>query len=706
MQSHYSAAEQQYRQALEIREKSFGPEHRYVAESLNDLGSLYEKEGRYQEAQPLLERAVAIRARTLGPNHPELAESQARLGAVLASEGRREASLAMYEGARQTLINVRRADAGLNDDALISILNEANAGLRNYVRLLADIARTPSPGDNSARASAQAFIVAEQIRTGPSQLALARAAARSAPQDPETAALVTSLQQLRDRWQAITRKLTEEYERAGAQPDPDRLSRLQQQEARLGRQFQEANEQLRGRFPAYADLIAPDPIDLSTAAKLLDPGEALIAYLSLDDRLVAWLLRPGRSPVYRDFDVKRAELGAAIDRIRLSLDPNRSFDVIDAYEIYSELLKPFEQDLVGVKSLLLVPDDLLLKVPFSALITNDSAQGFGVLADRYKRHEAPTSEDFETLYPQMSWLAEQNLAISLLPSATSLRVLRAELNTTSGQSAGSSSDEQRFVGIGDPLLAGRGSQRGGSMVGSTGASAIDAIRALARLPGTRRELIAEARTLGANTRDSLFMEERATKPMVMKLNRGRLGNARIVSFATHALIAGEITGLKQPALVLTPPVIPTEEDDGLLAADDILSLKLKNNDWLILSGCNTGASGGTADGFSALVRAFFYSGDKTLLVSQWTVDDTATEELMTAALVSYAKNKSLSHSEILRQAMLGLMKTKSKQYEYFAHPFAWAPFVVVGENNRSERKSPRRLTRSPKAFPNTAQMSR
>ena len=45
-----------------------------------------------------------------------------------------------------------------------------------------------------------------------------------------------------------------------------------------------------------------------------------------------------------------------------------------------------------------------------------------------------------------------------------------------------------FNGIGDPLLDGKGSQRGGSMVASTGTSAIDAIRALPRLLGTRREL--------------------------------------------------------------------------------------------------------------------------------------------------------------------------------------------------------------------------
>jgi hypothetical protein len=94
----------------------------------------------------------------------------------------------------------------------------------------------------------------------------------------------------------MTKTLTEEYGRTGAQRAPDRLSRLQQEETMLGRQFEKANQELRRRFPAYADLIAPDPIDPATVVQLLYPDEALISYFSLDDRLVAWLLRPGRSP--------------------------------------------------------------------------------------------------------------------------------------------------------------------------------------------------------------------------------------------------------------------------------------------------------------------------------------------------------------------------------------------------------------------------
>lgn len=672
----YSSAEQRYREALEIREKTFGSEHRYVAESLNDLGSLYEKEKRYHEAKPLLERALAIRERTLGPSHPELAESLGRLAAVLASEGRIEAALALYERERLTLISVSRADAGLSDDALINLLKNGNADLRNYVGLLASL--RPFPQHDSAAASAQAFIVAEQIRTGLAQFALARAAARSAPSDPETAGLLNRAQQLRERWRAMTKNLTQEYGRADSQRDLDRLSRLQEQEAALARQFQQANKELRRRFPVYADLTAPNPIGPSAAAQLLDPDEALITYLSLDHGLLAWLLRPRRPLVYRDIDVKRAELAAAADRIRLSLDPNRPFDVIDAYGIYSDLLKPFEEDLVGVKSLLVVPGDLLLKVPFSALITNDSGHPFALLAERYKSSRAPTPQDFESLYPRIPWLAERNLAITILPSATSLRALRGEAKAPPDES-NVASKGVTFIGVGDPLLNGKGHQRGGSMIASTGTLEINTIRALARLPGTRRELIADARALGAPAANSLFMEERATKPMIMRLNRDRLGAARIVAFATHALIAGEITGLKQPALVLTPPPLPTEEDNGLLATDDILRLTFKNNDWLILSGCNTGASNGTGEGLSALVQAFFYAGARSLLVSEWSVDDAATEKLMTAALILYSKNKFLSHGELLRRAMLEVIR-QAKQHPYFAHPFAWAAFMVVGES--------------------------
>jgi CHAT domain-containing protein len=238
-----------------------------------------------------------------------------------------------------------------------------------------------------------------------------------------------------------------------------------------------------------------------------------------------------------------------------------------------------------------------------------------------------------------------------------------------------------FIGVGDPALDGTGNARGGAMLAVRGADAVDDIRRLPRLPGTRDELIADAKALGAEQSTSLFLEDRATKPQVMELNHERLARTRVVAFATHALIGGQIKGLIEPALVLTPPGQPTENDDGLLGLDDVMSLKLERTEWVILSACNTAAPGGSGEGFSGLTRAFFYAGTPSLLVSQWSVDDAATDQLMTYLFTAYGKGTDASRAGSLHDAMLKLMTTGETDlgHAYFAHPFAWAPFIVVGE---------------------------
>src|SRR2546422_11191369 len=47
--------------ALKLSEDSLGPEHPTTADSLNNLGGLYETMGDYAEAEPLFQRALKIR---------------------------------------------------------------------------------------------------------------------------------------------------------------------------------------------------------------------------------------------------------------------------------------------------------------------------------------------------------------------------------------------------------------------------------------------------------------------------------------------------------------------------------------------------------------------------------------------------------------------------------------------------------------------
>jgi len=82
------------------------------------------------------------------------------------------------------------------------------------------------------------------------------------------------------------------------------------------------------------------------------------------------------------------------------------------------------------------------------------------------------------------------------------------------------------------------------------------------------------------------------------------------------------------------------------------------------------------------VRAFFFAGARTLLVSHWSIDDRATQALMTAVFRRYARAPTVARAEALRQGILALMAGAQGQTAYFAHPFAWAPFFLVGEGGK------------------------
>ena len=168
--------------------------------------------------------------------------------------------------------------------------------------------------------------------------------------------------------------------------------------------------------------------------------------------------------------------------------------------------------------------------------------------------------------------------------------------------------------------------------------------------------------------------------------RGTLAQARVIHFATHGLIASEtetITkSLAEPALLLTPPDVATETDDGLLTASEVTELKL-DADWVVLSACNTAAGGekGDAEALSGLARAFFYAGAHSLLVSHWQIDSEAAVKLTTGAFAELKRDPTIGRAEALRRAMLAAMADTSRPATWTAsaHPSVWAPFTLVGE---------------------------
>jgi CHAT domain-containing protein len=326
-----------------------------------------------------------------------------------------------------------------------------------------------------------------------------------------------------------------------------------------------------------------------------------------------------------------------------------------------------------------VPSGPLTQLPFQVLVT--AAPGKGG-------------------YKSAAWLARDH-ALAVLPAVSSLKALR--------RVARPSTATKPMIGFGNPLLDGPDSRyaksaqrardnqrcrrdgfrsvtalfglRGVAPVsmGGGGLANVAHIRVQAPLPETADELCAVAGDLRADAGE-MRLGARATEHEVKVLSQsGRLADYRVVHFATHGAMAGELSPASEPGLILTPPAEASADDDGYLSASEIAGLKL-DADWVILSACNTAAGDASgAQALSGLARAFFYAQARALLVSHWAVNSDATVKLITSAMRDMSQDGHIGRAEALRRAMLALIDKGAPQE---AHPAYWAPFIVVGEGAR------------------------
>jgi CHAT domain-containing protein len=517
-------------------------------------------------------------------------------------------------------------------------------------------------GELDGKLMSEAFRVSQLARMGMTGNAVARMSIRFARGKGEMAKLIRARQDAINGWQAMDKKLLKEVSLPPDKRNEDQGKNLRRKLKAQDVRVEKLGREVTTRFPEYATLTMRKPLTLSATQSLLRADEALVTFLVEDKESYIWVVRRDRAD-FKTLLLRRDDVTAAVAALRGSLDPEGvqslgdvpAFDTTKAYELYKKLFAPIEKYLDGVRHVMVVPDGALQSLPLGVLVTEKPQGSFTDFAG----------------YRQVPWLAKK-YALSTLPSVGSLKALR--------MFAKKAVSEEPFKGFGDPVLDGGSNSRGGVQVASLfrGGPIVDGkeLRKLGRLPDTANELKAIAKTLGAGE-GSLYLGDRATEGRVKGMD---LSGTRVISFATHGLVSGELRGIQEPGLVLTPPDKATEKDDGYLTASEVAQLKL-NADWVILSACNTASSDGTpgAEGLSGLAKAFFYAGSRALLVSHWPVLSSAAAKL-TTRMLKEAKAKGVGRAEALKRSMLALMNTPNQPH--LAHPMFWAPFTVVGEGGR------------------------
>lgn len=536
--------------------------------------------------------------------------------------------------------------------------------MRLFLPLIASLCLTALP--LRADLMSEAFEAAQQAFLSSAGSALRQSAQRRASGDDALAKALRT-QQARTNLLAETERALSAA-RAEIGTSAETLARLGGEVDFLRAEIDAIDARIARDFPGFARFARPDPLSLAEVQAALGPDEGLLfAFTGQNDSYV-WAVTATEAGWHR-VALGAATMAETVADIRASIrqtmelrggvslggggapEPSiQPFDRTMASLLYWELIGPLEPVLSDVTHLYTVMDGPLTGLPLSLLVTD-------AVADLSGPDDAPES------LRATNWMF-QRFAMTTLPSVESLPLVKA----------GGAPPGDLFLGFGDPDLYGTAleTRSAGLMNGAFGD--VEAIRALSPLPGTRRELMRMVDILGLE-RDALFLRDRATEA---QLRAAPLERAGTLVFATHGLLSGELRGLAEPALVLTPPQEAAPGNDGLLTASEIAGLPL-NADWVILSACNTAGGDGAPDaqGLSGLARAFLFAGARSLLVSHWPVRDDAAARLTTATFAALSDGSARSKATALQQAMQALMMDESDPS--LAHPAAWAPFALVGE---------------------------
>jgi CHAT domain-containing protein/tetratricopeptide (TPR) repeat protein len=667
------------------------------------LGSILTAAGRRDEGDAAFASGLSMSEQVLGPEHPRLAYALRSRAEGYETTRQPTEAVAMLERASSTLARLQQSGEGL---ALSTTSSEYRPRLRRaiHTRLL-DLSWTSTvtsgqPPDNHV-ALERGFHAAQRAADTSTSLAVAQMSLRFSAGDSPLALLLRQAQDLSLRARSLDNELLMKLGHGLA--DEERGSgrdraMLQKEIARIGSELGRLDARLKAEFPSYFELTRAGALSLVETQQLLADDEALVKIFVGEHTSYVWAITRTGADWHR-LNLPSSKLGEAVEKLRCGLEvvawtePTRNarckalglelqqqgvlpFDLAVAHQLYVDLLAPLRQIISG-KRLIVVASGPLTSLPMHVMVTSPPDTAL------------PPAE----AYGDAAWLVRRH-AISIMPSVPSLRAVRK----TATQPAAA----KPLIGYGDPQFQSQGAlppipgnrsrssarsaeatkatSRGRSPTVPLNAAPVSGARinlaeigkGLQPLPETSTELRQVAERVGASQADILL----GSQASETSVKRAALDSYRIIYFATHGLVADEVGGLSEPALALTPPAAPTDQDDGLLTASEVTQLKL-NADWVVLSACNTAAGARPgAEPLSGLARAFFYAGARALLVSHWRVYSDAAFKLSAGIFSELAAAQGIGRDEALRRSMLALLDRGDDET---AQPAYWAPFVVVGD---------------------------
>jgi CHAT domain-containing protein len=590
-----SGAEATLRQALDNARAEGRDEA--LTESLLTLGNFYLRNGRLDEAGKLAGEALAVSTRFDFPRPARYAALMlhARTESAL---GNRDTAIAEYQRATEAIEAARHVVAGTERQQRL-FFEPFHAAYTEAADLLLQ---------KGAVEEALVFAERGKGRVLLDAMGHERKSAEESLEEPD-----------RERLAALVKALGDANRKVLAQQTSAAVA--EQRAAQLELERFEAD--LAGRHPRLRSARASSAIIEPSAlpALVARPDFAILEYV-VHDRATHLLVverRGDRAAItHHRIAISAAELATRIDAYRQEVAGRDLRYRRSARALYDLLLAPAAAQLAGKRTLAIVPDGVLWRLPFESLAAPDG-----------------------------KFLIERAAAFYV----PSISIYREMLSRQEKPSAGT----HMLAAFGNPSID----------------ESRDRVNAVYRgldlgpLPDAEREVAAIARLWGPSS--SVYMRKEAHE----RAARAEMQRARVVHFAAHGIFDDGNPMFSQ--IVLAPGETP--EHDGLLQAWELARLDLAA-DLVVLSACDTARGKvGAGEGLIGMSWALFSAGCPSTVVAQWKVSSQSTSRLMIEFHRALSKSSSgmFAKAEALRTAQLALLRDSRT-----SHPFYWAAFVLVG----------------------------
>ena len=447
--------------------------------------------------------------------------------------------------------------------------------------------------------------------------------------DPALKALIDRVRALGDSVREAETALTTEMQRPAEQRDAAKVAAARARLDSAQKQYLDAVAEIKRANPSYASLVAVNPTDLVEVRKLLPEKTLLLEYFPTDNELYIFVVTRDAGPSIRTVAIKRADLVKLVMQYREALSSATEQSVLDRSArgvLWKDDGKPdFKSDIAPIKDATISLYNALI-APVQAEV--DTADTLLIVPAGELYYLPIHALGRATPDGSLSFLIEQKrfaylASADLLNAIASVRIVANNHGTT------------------HPLLA----------LGNPDGS----------LPAASEEVSTLGRLfINAN----IITGKDATVSRVAQST----GGTTYIHFATHGIINS--LEPKESYLLLAG-------DPGRLSVKDIVedNFKLSFNGTRIvtLSACETNIGGFDPSAvYSSLSRAFTKAGAPTVVASLWSVNDTSTKETMTNFYKEIVAGQ--SKAEAMRRAQLAVMHDQR-----FAHPYYWAPFIVLGD---------------------------